>query len=73
MQDAVRLKEISLHKIPCETNVADLGTKPLEPKLHQELLKALPLAPLVCRRFAAVLAALLAASPAVVETPAGRA
>ena len=43
---------------PGETNVADLGTKPLEPKRHQELMKQLPLAAPTCRHFLAALALL---------------
>ena len=61
VQDAVREKTIKLQKIPGDTNVADMGTKPLEPKRHQELLKQLPLAPPTCRHFLAVLAALATA------------
>ena len=61
VQDAVREKQIILKKIPGETNVADLGTKALEPKRHQELMKLLPLAKPTCRRFLAVLVALGAA------------
>ena len=51
-----------------------MGTKSLEPKRFQELMKFLPLAPPTCKRFLAVLAALgktsaaKAASPAAVET-----
>jgi hypothetical protein len=42
--------------------VSDMGTKPLEPKRHQEF-KELPLAPPHCRRFLAVLALLSAIPP----------
>ena len=52
------MKQISIKKIPGETNVADLGTKPLDPKRHQLLMQQLPLAPPTCRRFLAVLTAL---------------
>jgi len=61
VQDAVRNKQVKLKKIDGATNVSDMGTKPLEPKRHLELLKQLPLAPPHCRRFIAVLAALSAA------------
>ncbi|CAK0841766.1 unnamed protein product [Prorocentrum cordatum] len=61
VQDAVREKQIILKKVPGETNIADLGTKALEPKRHQELMKLLPLAKPTCRRFLAVLVALGAA------------
>jgi hypothetical protein len=63
VQDAVRNKQIRLKKIDGLTNVSDMGTKPLEPKRHQELMKQLPLAPPLCRRFLAVLALLLAIPP----------
>ena len=43
VQDAVRDKELTIKKTPSETNVADLGTKPLDPKRHQMLPKMLPL------------------------------
>jgi hypothetical protein len=59
----VRNKQIRLKKIDGLTNVSDMGTKPLEPKRHQELMKQLPLAPPLCRRFLAVLALLLAIPP----------
>ena len=58
VQDAVRNKEIVLKKIPGESNVADMGTKALEPKKHQELMKQLPLARPSCRHFLAVLTAM---------------
>ena len=45
IQDAVREKTILVKKCKGELNVADLGTKPLEPKRHQELLSMLPLRP----------------------------
>jgi len=58
VQDAVREKQITLKKVDGATNVADMGTKSLEPKRFQELMKLLPLAPPTCKRFLAVLAAL---------------
>jgi len=64
VQDAVRTKLVKLKKIDGATNVSDMGTKPLEPKRHQELMKQLPLAPPRCRRFLAVLAAMVAAEAA---------
>ena len=41
--------------------LGNLGTKPLEPKRHQELVKQLPLAAPTCHHFLAVLAALASA------------
>jgi hypothetical protein len=61
VQDAVRSKQIKLTKIDGLTNVADMGTKPLEPKRHLELMKQLPLVPPTCKKFLAVLTALAAA------------
>ncbi len=61
VQDAVRSKQIKLTKIDGLTNVADIGTKPLEPKRHLELMKQLPLVPPTCKKFLAVLTALAAA------------
>ena len=58
VQDAVREKEITQKKIPGDTNVADMGTKALEPKKHQELMKQLPLVRPTCRHFLAVLTAM---------------
>ena len=37
-------KQITIKKIPGETNVAELGTKSLDPKKHQLLMQQLPLA-----------------------------
>jgi hypothetical protein len=62
IQDAVRNKQVKLHKIAGATNVADMGTKCLEPKRHQELMKLLPLAPPTSKRFLAVLTALSTAA-----------
>ena len=61
VQDAVREKQIVLKKIPGETDVADLGTKPLDPKRHQELIIQLPLGRPTCRQFLAVLTAMTTA------------
>ncbi len=46
----MRSEQIKLTKIDGLTNVADMGTKPLEPKGHLELMKQLPLVPPTCRR-----------------------
>jgi hypothetical protein len=64
VQDAVRSKQIQLKKVGGLNNVSDIGTKPLEPKRHQELLKQLPLVPPTCKKFLAVLAALAATEAA---------
>ena len=61
IQDAVRDKQIILKKVPGESNVAYLGTKPLDPKRHQELMRQLPLGRPNCRQFLAVLAAMATA------------
>ena len=68
VQDAVRNKQIKLKKIDGATNVSDMGTKPLEPKRHLELMKQLLLAPPRCKRFLAALATLLAAGPSEATT-----
>jgi hypothetical protein len=60
VQDAVRTKQIKLKKVDGATNVSDMGTKPLEPKKHLELMKQLPLAPPTCKKFLAMLTALAA-------------
>ncbi|CAK0833188.1 unnamed protein product [Prorocentrum cordatum] len=62
VQDAAQENQITLKKIPGETNVADLGAKALEPKRRQELAKRPPPAKPTCRRFSAAPAD-LAATP----------
>ncbi|CAK0835832.1 unnamed protein product [Prorocentrum cordatum] len=68
VQDAVWEKQVILKKIPGETNIADLGTKALEPKRHQELMKLLPLAKPTCRRLLAAWVA-FGAAPATQAAP----
>ncbi len=65
-QDVTMEKKIKLKKIDDGTKFADVGTTPLEPKRHQELMKQLPLAPPQCKRFLAVLAA-LSVTPAAAD------
>ena len=60
IEDAVRDEVIVLCKVPGEHNLADLGTKALDPKRHQYLLSLLPLAVPACERLQGVgVAALL--------------
>ena len=68
VQDAVREKQIRLKKVDGATNVADMGTKALEPKRFQELMKLLPLAPPANKRFLAVLAAFTQTEASRAET-----
>lgn len=58
VQDSISEKQITLKNIKTDTNVSDIGTKSLEPKRHQELIKQLPLAPPACKRSLAALATL---------------
>jgi hypothetical protein len=60
VQDAVRTKQIKLKKVDGATTVSDMGTKPLEPKRHLELMKLLPLVPPTCKKFLAMLTVLAA-------------
>lgn len=58
VQDAVRNKSISLHKVKGTENVADLGTKAVEVKKMEELRAKLPLGMPRCPKFLAVLSAM---------------
>lgn len=51
----MREKQISFKKMKGVTNVADIGAKVLEPKLHQDLLNSLPLGLPTRRRFQGIL------------------
>ena len=63
----VREKTVKLHKVPGEGNVADLGTKALDPKRHQMLLQMLPLAVSQSSAFLAVARASLGAKATEVD------
>ena len=64
IQDATRERRVVISKVPTATNVADIGTKALDPKQHGQLMKLLPLRTPVSPH---LLAAIAAASATVAE------